>query len=579
MEMQRPAVVRRFNVEHRLLKTNEEHEKGLERTWIRYKVNKSAGSPERESSGIFISILGVRPPESMNGGILNPKPHSKSLIPVPPIRRLPTELLVEIFQQCWAAFTPSFEDITSGQKKAVLKTEIARLAHGPLLKLSQVCSGWHTIVLGTPSLVRYKDHTIAQMSSGTRGQFPAHHNDHRWGNLPRLEALDIRLWPDDDEPSTVDLFEAAPSLRSLSYRGPLIAISKLPMEQLSVFRYADFDPEESEEGFILMSLLKRLPRAAVFRFQFSLYESIGYPWETTTLEVSPGTSDIATLGVALVRDFDSTHCIQMLNSIFANLTLPLLENIMLESHAYPHSVLPWPHHQFLSLVARSSFDTHLRSLEIYDVCITHAQLLEGLSHLPSLERIAISDHQLVDDYRGGGIYELLITDSLFSKLTTTADELRLVPRLRSIHCRSLLQFDDTAYLAFILSREQTVARKSILFIPKLLLLLSQTDRRPRELRADPTYSVLARSLFWPEVWDCLRVDKAAMMRHMGGLGRKAHAPLIYDLVEPPMTPTSADFARYPVLAGNIMARTAPSGLLTAITRSYSLPCWGHEYKL
>ncbi|KAJ7154060.1 hypothetical protein C8R46DRAFT_808430, partial [Mycena filopes] len=52
-----------------------------------------------------------------------------------PIRRLPSEILVEIFQLCW-----------------ILQRAMTTLAHGPILTLSQVCIRWHSVALGTPSL-------------------------------------------------------------------------------------------------------------------------------------------------------------------------------------------------------------------------------------------------------------------------------------------------------------------------------------------------------------------------------------------------------------------------------------------
>ncbi|KAJ6537726.1 hypothetical protein B0H19DRAFT_961923, partial [Mycena capillaripes] len=67
-----------------------------------------------------------------------------------PIRRLPSEILVEIFGICWESFTPYVEDIDL--RTLSLSTEMARLAHAPLLTLSQVCLRWHRIALGTPAL-------------------------------------------------------------------------------------------------------------------------------------------------------------------------------------------------------------------------------------------------------------------------------------------------------------------------------------------------------------------------------------------------------------------------------------------
>ncbi|KAJ7649027.1 hypothetical protein DFH06DRAFT_944798, partial [Mycena polygramma] len=67
-----------------------------------------------------------------------------------PVRRLPSEILAEIFALCWDSFTPFMEDVDCDSVS--LPTEIARLAHAPLLNLSRVCVRWHNIALGTPAL-------------------------------------------------------------------------------------------------------------------------------------------------------------------------------------------------------------------------------------------------------------------------------------------------------------------------------------------------------------------------------------------------------------------------------------------
>ncbi|KAJ7476739.1 hypothetical protein FB451DRAFT_1004460, partial [Mycena latifolia] len=66
-----------------------------------------------------------------------------------PIRRLPSEILVETFAECWSSFTPEFDDLEGSRS---ISTELKRLAQSPLLTLSGVCARWYDIVMGTPSL-------------------------------------------------------------------------------------------------------------------------------------------------------------------------------------------------------------------------------------------------------------------------------------------------------------------------------------------------------------------------------------------------------------------------------------------
>ncbi|KAJ6542802.1 hypothetical protein B0H19DRAFT_957834, partial [Mycena capillaripes] len=63
-----------------------------------------------------------------------------------PIRQLPAELLVKIFTLCSPAWdSPDYDDATE-------ETELRRVAKVHLLQLSLVCSRWHTLAMGTPTL-------------------------------------------------------------------------------------------------------------------------------------------------------------------------------------------------------------------------------------------------------------------------------------------------------------------------------------------------------------------------------------------------------------------------------------------
>ncbi|KAJ6568627.1 hypothetical protein B0H19DRAFT_862111, partial [Mycena capillaripes] len=68
-----------------------------------------------------------------------------------PVRRLPPEILADIFALCDAATPPEFKrvrDCISSSRQAAMSV----LAHRPLLIISQVCARWHDIVMGTPTL-------------------------------------------------------------------------------------------------------------------------------------------------------------------------------------------------------------------------------------------------------------------------------------------------------------------------------------------------------------------------------------------------------------------------------------------
>ncbi|KAJ7496512.1 hypothetical protein FB451DRAFT_1207955 [Mycena latifolia] len=420
-----------------------------------------------------------------------------AVIPLSPIIQLPSELLAQIFDLHWLSFTPAFEDI-AGLTCASSQTEICRLAHAPLLSLSQVCSRWHTIALGTPSLWReiqldnvlwdtsessHIDKVLELLESAlARGRnssltvmmicdvdkppfYPALQlltaHSERWqiaslkcpmtvidafsgvkGRLPRLENLELEIW--DDESRELDILEVVPRLERLAFGGPLVAISKLPIGQLNSFSCLDM---LSVEAPMVMSVMTQLKRSAEFRLDLEIWHED--PSQVFDVNIPPLTSNISSITIEVLETFIPAQCRHTLGEIFANLTLPALEDLKLKSEQYPHLPLPWPHNDFLSLCARSSFHIHLRSLQLHHVIVTEGELLECLSNLPSLERLTISDHQAVGDK---GADQLLITDTLLTALTPKLNKADLVPLLRYLECSSLLQFDDQVFLKFLSSR-------------------------------------------------------------------------------------------------------------------------------
>ncbi|KAJ7687509.1 hypothetical protein B0H17DRAFT_1069806 [Mycena rosella] len=64
-----------------------------------------------------------------------------------PIRRLPSEILAEIFA---LNLPPSaiLDELEDGYQEGAFDV----LAHSPLLAISQVCARWHAIAMGTPAL-------------------------------------------------------------------------------------------------------------------------------------------------------------------------------------------------------------------------------------------------------------------------------------------------------------------------------------------------------------------------------------------------------------------------------------------
>ncbi|KAJ6579134.1 hypothetical protein DFH09DRAFT_1360974 [Mycena vulgaris] len=414
------------------------------------------------------------------------------------MRRLPSEILAEIFALCWMSFTPSFEEVDSVTSS--IDTEMARLAHLPLLVVSQVCARWHGIVMGTPSLWTTIeidsvvctptgiDRTTKLLESvlersqkcvltvaftmddvtphGPVLELLAAHSE-RWhtatficgtadlqhlssvkGRLPRLETL--RLW---GSPSPLDAFVDAPRLTELEFGGTpdsLLMLGKLPLRQLHRFQCGEFLGLAELMGLGVsptMDLMPRLSNRTEFKFEVRLCEGVDAFDESIT--VPSITSDISALSIDVADGFSPSNVGLTITKIVDGLTLPSLNELGMESKEYPLLILPWPHRQFLALSDRSSFPSHLRALQLYHVIITEAELLECLYSLPCLEWFTIADHQTTAN---GGVDQHLITDSLFTQLTSGPDNPCPVPRLRFLGCVSLLQFDDHVYLDFLSSR-------------------------------------------------------------------------------------------------------------------------------
>ncbi|KAJ7674271.1 hypothetical protein B0H14DRAFT_3068185 [Mycena olivaceomarginata] len=386
------------------------------------------------------------------------------------IKCFPAELLVEIFALCWRSFTPCFDDIEPPttpapvtSQTAQFKTEIARLVHAPLLVMAQVCTSWRAIALGTPFLwcdieldgVLWdtpshieKATTLLQSTLARSGTvllnvaltdvvehpFPpppilhmlAAHSQ-RWrtficpcylvgelsaiqGKLPLLQRLDIHYLCDG--PDSLDMLSSLPSLTYLGFPGQFLAdnIDKLPLARLKIFKCVTTLDEVPEA----LTLMSRLPKAAQFQIHLALRSDV----DKREMEQ---TSDISSFYIQVLEECEPSHSEEALGTLFANLTLPFLTHLELEYQNYPSFPLIWPYAEFLALSTRSDFDSHLQSLQIFEVHITVMQLLECLSGLHSLERLEISDHQSVNKRGVTTVDELLITDSLLTKLTRTPD--------------------------------------------------------------------------------------------------------------------------------------------------------------
>ncbi|KAJ7145730.1 hypothetical protein C8R44DRAFT_863592 [Mycena epipterygia] len=233
------------------------------------------------------------------------------------------------------------------------------------------------------------------------------------------------------------LFEVAPRLSQVQFCGPPAALSPLPLEQLDNLTYWS-KIHQLDESIPMMTCLSG---GLHLRVSFD-DDSEPHP---LVADVPVVTSQVSFLTLGAMDAFAAERANEVYSHIMAHLALPSLLSmrfIPFEDDGVP---LPWPHLAFASLSRRSSFDAHLTFLDLWQVLITEDELVKTLSGLPLLQRLYISDHATIDD-------KVLITDSLLHQLTWSPDPTCLVPALRYLHCHTLLQFDDTLWRDFVLSR-------------------------------------------------------------------------------------------------------------------------------
>ncbi|KAJ7779801.1 hypothetical protein B0H16DRAFT_1830175 [Mycena metata] len=431
-----------------------------------------------------------------------------------PVRRLPAETLVEIFRLAvQEARTPDIHRTFISPRMAM-----ADLANAPLLALSRVCTMWHDIAIGTPSLwemIQVDSALWATPATSTRMmdllrvalerskgfsleicifgreeepydpalQLLAQHSE-RWRSL-KISGTNFDLGP------LVQMKGRLPQLESLSLWGKVLSLdgvfdstprlvgaqlactpetweifAKLPLHQLQSLMCMEALGYAAMLGFgalPALSLMPHLRPLADFKLQLALLDP---NFDFHTLVLPPITSAIGTLLLEFDEGFTPTSVGQTVAKILECLTLPHLTLLQMVSEEHPDLPIPWPQPEFLALAGRSSFHSHLLRLHLWHVVITEAELLECLAALPSLERLTVSDHLAVYN---DGVEVQVVTDRLFAALTLAAPTNSnpdadadttppLAPRLTSFGCQTLLKFDDTVFSTFLLSRMAAVER-------------------------------------------------------------------------------------------------------------------------
>ncbi|KAJ7500275.1 hypothetical protein B0H11DRAFT_1996866 [Mycena galericulata] len=410
-----------------------------------------------------------------------------------PIRRLPPEILCEIFTMCgrghWHA------------RSATVGDELYTLKRVHLLRLSRVCVQWNRLVMHTPGLWSRINVTLNHWSrpsylsllndllalsiqrsvssplhvrAGVDGspsllpvqpalEFLAHHSE-RWhtavfnigapifdcmshiqGKLPQLRSLRIRTWPQGSKSLQVDLFEDAPRLVDVAFTGPISLLPKLPWDTLHRFAYISGVPEDLSAA---LSLMRLCAPSSVFQIS-----RLDVSRQSLPLNLPSITSSISTLDLDLTVQSNAEHARDVLGEIMGSFTLPYARS--LRFNADSRAPLHWPTSSFLSLLSRSGFHITLHTLELNAV-IPADELFQCLSVLPALSVLSLSD------YPAPGVDHVLLTDDVFRRLAWIPDAdadaaapVCLVPKLSHLRCMARLRFSDDVFLDFVRSRSRS----------------------------------------------------------------------------------------------------------------------------
>ncbi|KAJ7483433.1 hypothetical protein FB451DRAFT_1364363 [Mycena latifolia] len=409
-----------------------------------------------------------------------------------PIRRLPAEILIQVFfLRVWASMNQW--ELNSKDYAA----EMNRLTRRDLLQLSHVCAHWRAHALGTPAFWRQIDldlmfwsskmlplvETALQRSARaplqvrigapeeivvdrrllelivqhcTRWQTATFCMDFSFftslsaahQNLPLLESVYIS-GPIDDaaDPealkasAAVQLFSVAPRLVEFTFAGPAKALQSLPWGQLRRFEYLDVYGFEFADA---LSILPCFPPGLQFelrRLMFSLEDLNGVDFTHP-----PFTSRLAALAVEF-----SAHSPSALSHVLDQLTLQSLKLLEVASANYRDSLpILWDQPAFQRFCARSGCGTTLTVLYLLHVALLPADLLATVAELPALTELVVADHWV--DPSGLVPEHVLLTDEVFRALAWNATPQQLLPNLRTFGCLTLLNFDEAVYLDFVRSR-------------------------------------------------------------------------------------------------------------------------------
>ncbi|KAJ6537867.1 hypothetical protein B0H19DRAFT_374793 [Mycena capillaripes] len=398
---------------------------------------------------------------------------------VSPIRRLPPELLAEIFGLC-SPDRITFHELTTLATTIFPEGSDAldRISRSHLLRLAGVCSSWYQVVMGTPGLWAtievagsYDDitaflsrslehsadcpldlHLVPRHAAGLEllGQhsgrwreaeiYLTRHSLRLLSTLKDSFPLLERLAIGGRRTRLPDVFGTAPKLTDVTLALGDGQLPNLPWSQLRRITY-DFGFHNEGDILNVLELMQRCPSGCVLSIhKLDLSKS-----DFSISGLPRVISNMWSLDLSTFHSRDSALTGQSLSDILGRLTLPCLRQLAFRSCLDQY--LFWPRNQFTAFACRSSFRPTLTKLLLHDIIITVEELVECLSEMPALLELFIQDVPWAGDAE-----HVLITDDLFRQLTWTSDPACLTPHLSSLRVASFFTFNNHVLLNFLNSR-------------------------------------------------------------------------------------------------------------------------------
>ncbi|KAF7317584.1 F-box domain-containing protein [Mycena kentingensis (nom. inval.)] len=427
-----------------------------------------------------------------------------------PIRRIPTEILLEIFEYIACSLD------RAGAKDAFHR---ARVEHASVRDLARVCSLWRRLVFDSPTLwVRVDSEAISETSmerslgssateklvdfalrqatkhapildvrlqhtrktSFTLLEREIHRDD---GTKPtvmdqckhlhigtlfksddlkdlsavakaRVSSLEtlrlmvstfaVRAGPESLE-DPLDWMRGAHRLRSVAVS--CIIVDRVPFHSLHALReltctvYFDSVAKSIE-------MLAILPPIVHCRLIFYPLKDLDPAEFGDDFQALPTTSAIERLSIGAGnqhKDKAPEMTDWFLQGVITRLTLPSVHTLSFVKAASgdgsPPLPLPWPHEHFLKL-ADSSLDSHLRTLDLRGVIVWPDEVYQCLHALPNLASLCVADHEQYT----------LVTNGLWTVVMLTGEDDDVALDLRTLTVHTRLEFDDTAFSDFLVSR-------------------------------------------------------------------------------------------------------------------------------